>query len=290
MMHLWRCWLLMVLGVQHAMAFDLPEEVQRLPQVGAQCKQQAEVSPLQELSERGFAPDFSCALSVTNSLSQPPTAIWVDTRRTNEYAIYHIPNSVNLSPEGLSSKHYLKSKPLVLVGSGRQDVELYTLCRRLKQTGFNHIAVLQGGMLSWDIQGKVVAGKTPSSFESAQLQAGELYQASRFAENAVIVLPDGAALRDYLAQAVPAESALPSALVRLLKQRRKALPNLLLASVIVVSGALDESAWRALQLAVPEAPVLYYTGSVAAYSAFSRQQQAQWHARERGPKQPRCGT
>ncbi|UXY15211.1 rhodanese-like domain-containing protein [Chitiniphilus purpureus] len=271
-------------------ALELPESVRALPRQGSQCKQQdASGNDAPPPLAPEPVPDFACAAGALAVQQRGAAAMLIDLRRADQFAAYHIPGAVQLSASELRSRPFLKGKPLVLVGSGRQDVELYALCGELKRAGFARVEVLQGGLLNWVRQGFAVAGNPPAAVELARLQPDELYQASRFSENAILALPDSAGLREQLLQAVPLAKATPDAVQALLKARRKALPGVPLAAVTLVGdAALDGAAWQALQRALPQVPVLHYSGA-AEYQRFARQQQAQWQARERGPKQPRCG-
>lgn len=88
-----------------------------------------------------------------------PPPLLVDIRNPNEFRLVNIPGSLNIPTRTLKTKHYLKSKPLILVAKGFNINRLKTTAKDLKQSGFMQITILQGGLNLWQRHGLPLAGQ-----------------------------------------------------------------------------------------------------------------------------------
>lgn len=276
----------------------MPQALQGLPAAGSQCG----LSPAEKLQAQQAAalpaPDARCLLS-TSELARDKALsdwTWVDVRRPDQAEADAQPGALRLSPELLRSKAFLKTRRVLLVGDGHGQAALLSQCRRLKDGGFTQVRVLNGGWPQWRFQQGLqssppdpLSAPAPLSV-SAPLSASALWAESQHEGNLVIgtradglipLLPFGATLDAWSVERVRA----------LIERRRHDSPGVPLASVVLVH-APERSAdvpLAALRQALHPTPVLVHVGQASALRTQLAQMEAAWVARERGPKQPRCG-
>ena len=73
----------------------------------------------------------------------------VDVRPQKAYRIVHIPGSINIPEYAIKTKTFLQDKFIVLVNNGHTMDQQIRTCLKLKESGFGHVAVLQGGINGW---------------------------------------------------------------------------------------------------------------------------------------------
>ena len=287
----------------------MPQALQGLPAAGSQCG----LSPAEKLQAQQAAalpaPDARCLLS-TSELARDKALsewTWVDVRRPDLAEADAQPGALRLSPELLRSKAFLKTRRVLLVGDGHAQAALLSQCRRLKDEGFKQVRVLNGGWPQWRHQqalqattqsGAQTGAQSTSSatltsaepLGAAALSASALWAESQHEGNLVIgtradglipLLPFGATLDAWSVERVRA----------LIERRRHDSPGVPLASVVLVHVP-ERSAdvpLAALRQALHPTPVLVHVGQATALRTQLAQMEAAWVARERGPKQPRCG-
>jgi len=269
----------------------MPQALQGLPAAGSQCG----LSPAEKLQAQQAAalpaPDARCLLS-TSELARDKALsewTWVDVRRPDLAEADAQPGALRLSPELLRSKAFLKTRRVLLVGDGHAQAALLSQCRRLKDEGFKQVRVLNGGWPQWRFQ-QGLPSSSPEPLGAAALSASALWAESQHEGNLVIgtradglipLLPFGATLDAWSVERVRA----------LIERRRHDSPGVPLASVVLVH-APERSAdvpLAALRQALHPTPVLVHVGQASALRTQLAQMEAAWVARERGPKQPRCG-
>lgn len=237
-------------------------------------------------------PDLDCASSVgaVNAVLARPDGVVIDLRRPADFNEFHIPGALNLTSAELHGKPYWKSKPLVLVGNGKAEVELYRECRRLKRAGYRQVRVLQGGMPMWLGQKQPVLGRAPSAPQLARLGAADLWAETQRSEDLVLLDQSQAALRVDLPGsqmlAETSEAGLRAA-IALGKKERKGAP--LSGVVLVAAPAVSDERIRLFQEAAMPLPLLVYADTREAYRQQVATQKAVWAAQARGPKLPGCG-
>jgi len=74
---------------------------------------------------------------------------FVDVRSERAYSLAHIPASINIPEYALKTKAFLRETFIVLVNQGYSAESQIRACLKLKDAGFKHVAVLQGGILGW---------------------------------------------------------------------------------------------------------------------------------------------
>nr|WP_315194823.1 rhodanese-like domain-containing protein [uncultured Aquabacterium sp.] len=276
----------------------MPQALQGLPAAGSQCG----LSPAEKLQAQQAAalpaPDARCLLS-TSELSHDKALsewTWVDVRRPDLAEADAQPGALRLSPELLRSKAFLKTRRVLLVGDGHAQAALLSQCRRLKDEGFKQVRVLNGGWPQWRFQQGLQSSSTESLSAPAPLSAPALLSASALwaesqhegnlvigtrADGLIPLLPFGATLDAWSVERVRA----------LIERRRHDSPGVPLASVVLVHAperSVDVPL-AALRQALHPTPVLVHVGQASALRTQLAQMEAAWVARERGPKQPRCG-
>jgi rhodanese-related sulfurtransferase len=238
------------------------------------------------------APDLSCMATLAELAPWigHADAVWVDVRVPAEPEPARIEGSLPLTVTALMSKAYLKSKTVVLVGSGKAERELYAACAGLKAQGFQRVKVLQGGLPTWLAGGRPVVGRGGVADALVRLSAPELWLESHFDANLVLVVRSQAGMQEQLHFSKVIADAGAPAVKAVMAQRRKELKNEPLAAVVLVV-APDTPAPTLLQLrqAIAPVPLLVHADGSDVFMRQMKQQQLVWAAQARGPKQPACG-
>jgi rhodanese-related sulfurtransferase len=295
----WRCAALALAGLimvssaqaQRHEGKVLPEALKGVAPAGRMCLRDeapASIGP----AVRAQAPDLSCAMAVRDlaSLMGRPDTTVVDVRPAAEHEAFRLRGSLNMAASALRTRTVLKSKTIVLVGSGKGEIELYAACASLRGQGFRQVRVLRGGMASWLSQGQPVDGIAPDAAQLSSLSAAQLWAESRFDANVVLLHPSQEALQQQLPFGIPLRDASASTVKAVLERRRKELKNAPLASV-VLAAAPDSPAAEITRLreALHPVPLLVYAEAPASFAVQMTQLNAAWAAQARGPRQPGCG-
>ena len=277
-------------GVDASSVLPLPKALQGIKRATGVCP--LDDKPANAPTVVHPAPDMNCLIptaKVVELLAQPQTVL-VDTRPAGLSARYSINNALVMEPGAIAQRSYLKTRPLVLYGDGRSDRDLLEACTLLKEDGFKQVSVLQGGMRAWAAAGLAVRGAAPATPELATLDATQLWAASQFGNNVVLVTPDMRAVRPALLNSHELSDASPQALKKVLDQRRKEVGNQkLMAVALALPKAPDAAALAQLQKVADPAPVWVYSDTPAAFNKAIQQQKAVWSAQARGPKRINCG-
>ena len=73
----------------------------------------------------------------------------VDVRPSESYRRLHLSDSLNIPEHSIKVKGFLKDRPLLLVGDGHNDLQLFNTCLSLLHAGFKDVAVMEGGIMRW---------------------------------------------------------------------------------------------------------------------------------------------
>ena len=236
--------------------------------------------------------DLSCAIGAgeLQAMRGRGAATLVDVRHAADFDAAHIEGAMNLTLTALRTKAYLRDKPLVLVGNGRGERELYSTCGLMKAQGFRQVRVLRGGLPMWLAQGQSVVGRESLAGAVPRLSSVELWLEGQFDANLVFVTAGQAAVRERLPYVTTISELSPAAVKALLARRAKELKNEPFASVVlVVEPATTAETVNALRAAISPAPLLVYSQAADVFVREMRQQQLTWTAHARGPKQLPCG-
>ncbi len=87
--------------------------------------------------------------SVLKKLKEKRELVLVDVRDAQDFNSCRIRGSINIPAFALSKKTFLKSKSLVLVNEGFRYSKLEQAYQRLKDSGFQHVSILIGGLNYW---------------------------------------------------------------------------------------------------------------------------------------------
>lgn len=271
----------------------MPSALKGISQAGGVCRpdDKSFASGLPE-KEALVKADYGCAITaseVRNQMSAPEVLL-VDLRPAGEYQTLRIDNALNADLTSLLSKPYWRDKRIILVGRGKFDHDHYISCAKLKRSGYRHVRVMQGGMLSWLAHDFELVGRTVSPQQMARLTASELWQEMQ-ADSTLIVLDRArASFQSEIPQALVLTQPTTEALKKLVDARRKNSGAKRLSSVILLADAdTGDSLFKDLQSAALPAALLLYTESREDYRRQLKIQDAVWSAQARGPKRPRCG-
>jgi len=270
---------------------ELPAVLRDMPQSGSMCKNTplpGGAAPSDARTDQSV--DMGCALSAAdvNAFLQKSGSTIIDTRQEKDFAQFHIANAIRADVATIRLKNYLRDKPLLLLGDGKTDRELYASCGRLRAQGFKSVQVLMGGMAGYLAKELPVDGRgTPSALEAARLDPAQLWAQSQFRES-LVILVDSPKMADIL-RAPQIADRTPQAIASIVERRRKEQKTPLANVVIVTEGPISEATFRQYGQVVAPTPVLVYSAGPVALKGFLQSQEAVWAARARGPKQPRCG-
>jgi len=276
--------------VRPALAADngIPEVLKTIPRATGVCHKNDGPGGILPTAANTPA-DLGCATSAA-ALQQRPGALLVDVRQRSDYGSYHIDAALNASLGDLHGKPYWRAKPIVLVGSGKAERELYMECSRLKQQGYRDVAVLRGGLASWIAAGQPLAGHAPSLAEATRLTPDEFWQESQDPDNLVLLSKEQVALQDEVPFAMVLPRIVLADVRAILERRRKDMKNAPLAAVVLaIDAAAPQGEVEALQRALLPVPVLVYREGRSALTRQVALQKAVWLAQARGPKQAACG-
>jgi rhodanese-related sulfurtransferase len=284
---------LVLAPVLHAQqgASALPEPLRNIPRAGESCKNELLTTATQKNALTGGSPtDLACVATSADARELPRSqAMVIDVRHQSEFQRYHVPGSINLPARSLAYKPALRSKEVLLMGDGRNERELYSVCGLLKQSGFLSVRVVAGGMISYLAGDLPVSGRAPASHELARIDAAQLWAEGQFAGNLLVVADRSPGYSDYLPYAVAVASATPPALAAVLDRHRREIKKPVTAVVLVGAQISTESSYKKLAASIAPVPLLFYADSASALKNFVSAQKAIWAAHARGPKQPRCG-
>ncbi|WP_431112937.1 rhodanese-like domain-containing protein [Variovorax paradoxus] len=270
---------------------ELPPILKDMPQSGSMCRNERLPGAALSGHARQGGVEASCALPVSGigSFLQKGRAAVIDTRQEVDFAQFHMPNAMRMDAATIRSKEYLRDKPLLLVGDGKSDRDLYAHCGQLRSQGFRSVQVLTGGIAGYLAAGSTVSGRTaPSAFEAAQLDPAQLWAQSQFVESLVVVV-NSPATAELLPLASRVADAGAQAIGSAVERRRRERKGLLANVTVAIEGPMTEESFRQYSQAVAPTPLLVYAGGSVALKTFLRSQEAAWAAMARGPKQPRCG-
>lgn len=228
-------------------------------------------------------------LDVMGWLEAADTVV-VDVRLPGEYAAFGIKGAVNLSLDDLSSKRFLRSRRVVLVGDGKGEQELYQACGRLRREGFSSMHVLRGGMPLWHHAQLPLMGRPPLAASLAQLNAHEFWRESLFDDNVVLLGPGQHGLSERLTFATAIDDLSVDAIRTVLERRRKELKGAPMAAIVLATSRTTSlEQWARLQEGLWPLPLLQYAHEKPAFDAFMARQTAAWVAQAKGPPKPPCG-
>ena len=264
-----------------------------LEPAGSSCKRQDESPQASTTSTRDYAPDLSCAVSaheVSKRMSAGALHL-VDTRTESEYLQGHIDGAINLSWGEVRVRNHLRSRPIVLLGSGKSDESLYIACAALKAAGVPKVSVLRGGMLVWRDAGMPLIGASEPLEEMRRLSDEQFMQALAVPSNIIVAMPEADDFTALTPRVIRLRSASDSAISDLLTERARQIGDIPFAGIVVLvsRGSRADSLAAAIRAVHPH-PILTYAGTAKEYSAYVKTKRAMWVAQARGPKPLPCST
>jgi rhodanese-related sulfurtransferase len=283
-----------------AKQLSAPEALKDIQPAGQSCRREdviASGNKSAALNPKETVPDMTCSMTATelNLWLLARDIIAIDTRPATEYAQYRIDGTVNLPSQDIKHKPHLSRKNIALIGTGKQERELFALCAVLKANGYKSVKVLQGGLHSWQVASLPLLGRVPTIDSMRALDSSQLLAETYFNANLMIVSSSRSDMASQIKNALTATSDEVDAMANLIEVRQKQKPNDAINSVVWIAPMNTKpetlTQLQAKLLALPKPlPLLVYTESTGEFQKFMSQQQAMWNAQARGPKQPACGV
>lgn len=275
-------------------AKTVEEALKDIRPAGGICSKDDIPPSVAELTGRNAdLPDLSCALSPAEAreLAGASETVVVDTRTAGEFAGFHIGGALNMGARDVRVKSFLAGKPILLVGNGKGERELYVVCSELKRAGFRQVRVLKGGMPGWLADHHPVIGLAEPAAVLVNLSPAQLWSESRFDSNLVLLTPGMAQFQKEFPKAQVVREINIESIKGILDKRsrdRKAPP---VSSIVLVAGnELKRDAIDGLVQGVKTAPLLVYSDSPESLRQHIASLEAVWRAQARGPRQPKCGV
>ncbi|OEU82878.1 MAG: hypothetical protein BA873_05520 [Desulfobulbaceae bacterium C00003063] len=104
-------------------------------------------------------PAFAISVeSVLRKLKKKEKIVLVDVRNREKFEKIRIPGSINIPLFAIKTKTFLKHKPLILINEGYHYSPLERECKRLRNSGFTAVWVLNGGLNAWREKGATLNG------------------------------------------------------------------------------------------------------------------------------------
>jgi rhodanese-related sulfurtransferase len=104
-------------------------------------------------------PAFAISVeTVLAKLKKKDKTILIDVRNREEFEKFRIPGSINIPLFAIKTKTFLKHKPLVLINDGYHYSPLEQECKRLSDSVFTAVRVLNGGLNAWREKGGALNG------------------------------------------------------------------------------------------------------------------------------------
>ncbi len=209
------------------------------------------------------------------------TPTWVDVRPPASARGTTLAGALRIALADLPRKSFLQAQPLVLVGTGFDDVALAQACEALRREGFARVRLLRGGVRAWRAAGRAMAGM-PAEGGLDSISAAELHRSVPGAPWVVlgVGMTSAESLPPRLSplRSIDGGSDAASAVAAVAQARRDiaSRPPAERASLVVVVAADAQSA-RELRTAVRRAQlpdVLTLEGGLAGYRQFLAEQES----------------
>ncbi|MEJ2406520.1 MAG: rhodanese-like domain-containing protein [Candidatus Thiodiazotropha sp.] len=216
---------------------------------------------------------FSC-LSPVQSVYEGWSSnevLLIDVRRPDEFQQYQIPGSLNLTPFSIQSKRFLKNKRIVLVNEGHYLSQLEGLCLRLKDKGFQSVAIMAGGLHAWHQARYPLNGDRLELSKLSRISPDELV-ASLYERDWMFIDVDQSllGLSDFLPESSVIEYQVNKGeFISAVNQANKQLNQSLLAGFVVVNsqGENYKQIQRLLQLTEAK-NIFYLSGGISELKRF----------------------
>lgn len=174
--------------------------------------------------------------SVLRKLKEKRELVLVDVRDAQDFNSCRIRGSINIPAFALRKKNFLKSKSLVLVNEGFSYSKLELTCQRLKDSGFQHVSILIGGLNQWREKGFPIEGDVFAQKKLNKILPRDFF-AERSCENLILVDVSGTMSPETL-DLMPRAFSLPyrglaEEFIRKIKQALRPHKNDPLISVLI---------------------------------------------------------
>jgi rhodanese-related sulfurtransferase len=280
-------------------ARSVAEALKDIPPSGQSCRRDDIVKSNGKSADREdkkIRADLSCGISAQelNLWLQVRDMTALDVRPTQDYTESRIANAINIATHDVKHKSVWKQKSIALVGSGKNDLEIFSVCADLKDRGFKSVKVLAGGMLSWQLSGLHQLGNPPAIESLNTLNSAQLFTEAQFEANLVVLSASRSTMLLQLKAAVVAQQDDEASILDAINSRLQSKTAQPVNAVVWVAPvSITTERIKKLQTTLSSMPkplvlLIYYEDDIA-FQKFVTQQNAMWSAQARGPKQLACG-
>jgi len=119
----------------------------------------------------------------------------VDVREGARFTEAHIPRAMQILPFAVKTRADLRARKIVLVDEGFAPDVVLALVRGLRETGFQDVVALDGGMAAWVRAGQSVEGSATTPLAVAMISVGDFARASAISEWRILELAAPGATR-----------------------------------------------------------------------------------------------
>ena len=232
--------------------------------------------------------------SVLRKLKEKRELVLVDVRNAQDFNSCRIRGSINIPAFALREKKFLRLKSLVLVNEGFSFSKLEQTCQRLKDSGFQQVSILIGGLNQWrekgfTIEGDVFAQKSLNKITPREFFAERNYENLILVDVSGVMSPEASSLMAG-AFSIPYRKQVKNFVGRL-KKALQPYENDPLVSVLIFNknGRYPES----MELFIRKAGiknVFYLQAGLEGYRTFLQQQALIWQKKNNKKIIKKCVT
>lgn len=216
-------------------------------------------------------------------------SIIVDVRNKALFETYRVTNSINVPLAEIQSKFYWKNKPIFIIGDGKSDTNLLSMCERLKKSGFNKTFVVIGGIDNLPEKEFNMIGNLPNSKQLLYISFLDVWRNSKNREILFLFpdsFPSSSFYKDFLnSQTI---SLINKDNIAIAIERAKEKDNF--KSVVIIDNINFLTIQDISSLTErTNIPIKILNIDLTTFDKNKLQQEKILIAKELGPKKPKCG-
>ena len=242
-------------------------------------------------------PAFAISVeSVLRKLKKKEKIALIDVRNREKFEKIRIPGSINLPLFAIKTKTFLKHKPLILINDGYHYSPLEREYKRLKDSGFTAIWILNGGLKAWREKGATLKGNIFAQKELNKVSPQIFFEEKN--DESCIVIDVSKLKNQETLYLIPQAIAVPfidntkkfvSSIKRVMEKHEK-IPFL---SFLILNENGEQ--YEKIEKLIEEAGlrnVFYLKEGLMGYKGFLKRQALMWqpkdHSRKTQNKCPNC--
>lgn len=255
--------------------------------------------PLELITRKLRKRDPAVAISVESvlrKLEKKEKIVLVDVRNREEFEKFRIPGSINIPLFAIKTKTFLKHKSLVLINDGYHYSPLEQECKRLGDSGFTAVWILNGGLNAWREKGATLNGDIFAQKELNRVPPQIFFEEKN--DESWVVIDISKPKNQEASYLIPQAIAIPfidntgkfvSSIKRVMEKHKKA--SFLCFLILNENGKQYEK----IEKLIKEAGlrnVFYLKEGLIGYKGFLKRQTLMWqpkdHSRKTLKKCPNC--